>query len=196
MFLKNLVLLSLLKHKMHVWTHLCYIIVTSKWKPMDWCLLYVAQRQKMHLTLSVLCVIPVCVYLGERGTGYESIGTAWGNHPLPPGGTPSPLTSPTSPSPTTQWGMSVTPSPLSVMYVGHSALWVGVKTWITKEVRVREIVLVYVEICKTCSSTSLDWQRKEFYFRCEQHCMKIIPHRNQLHSPELTFHMNHNIIIC
>lgn len=62
----------------------------------------------------------VCVCLGERGRGWESSGTGWENPPLPPGGTPSPLTSPTSPSSTILWGTSVTLSPASAMYVNPS----------------------------------------------------------------------------
>ncbi len=63
-----------------------------------------------------LCVC-LCVCVGERGRGCESSGTGWESPPLSPGGTPSPQTSPSSPSPTTQWGTSVTHSLPSAMWV-------------------------------------------------------------------------------
>lgn len=78
--------------------------------------------------------LSLCVS-GERGRGYESSGTGWENPPLPPGGTPSPLTSPSSPSPTTLWGTSTTHWPLSAMYVDQSMLkvWLFWKAQFTKK---------------------------------------------------------------
>lgn len=85
--------------------------------------------KEMFLFRWIKSVLPVCVCvcvcLGERGRGYESSGTGRENPPFPRGGTPSPPTSPTSPSPTTLWGTSATPSPVSAMYVNN--LSVGTK---------------------------------------------------------------------
>lgn len=99
----------------------CYIKMGPKAKH-----IYIPSLECAHqwvtnvfLELNVMCCS--CLCLGGRGKGCGSSGTGWENPPLPPGGTPSPLTSPTPPSPTTLWGTSATPSPVSATYV-HSSV--------------------------------------------------------------------------
>lgn len=75
-------------------------------------------RQRDTLS-SVFACLSLCV-LGGRGRGYESSGTGWESPLSPPGGTPSPPTCPSSPSPITPWETSVPHSSLSVTWVYQS----------------------------------------------------------------------------
>lgn len=120
-------------------------------------------------------VLFLSVCLGGMGRGCESSGTGWENPPLPPGGTPSPSTSPTSPSLTTLWGTSVTPSPVSATYVhqlvvkkNHNFEFSHLKkkrshsSWVVASWTPLAFCLGYVEISKS-STTSLH-ERKHCLF--------------------------------